>query len=88
MIYLKQKKCASLLKKSIIKMYSSAPESNCMDMAKQNGVIKAIRNQIKISEEGKKSSGNNNIINPKNPNIIPKIPINERRSILNSIPRR
>lgn len=50
MIYLKQKKCASLLKKSIIKMYSSAPESNCMDMAKQkikNEVITTVKGELK-----------------------------------------
>ena len=48
--YVKQKKCSSLLKKSIIKMYSSAPESNCMDMAKQkikNKVIATVKGELK-----------------------------------------
>ena len=48
--YVKQKKCSSLLKKSIIKMYSSAPESNCMDMAKQkikDKVIATFKGELK-----------------------------------------
>lgn len=48
--YVKQKKCSSLLKKSIIKMYSSAPESNCMDMVKRkikNKVIATVKGELK-----------------------------------------
>jgi len=48
--YVKQKKCASLLNKSIVNMYSSAPESNCMDMAKQkikDKVIATFKGELK-----------------------------------------
>ena len=48
--YAKQKKCASLLNKSIVKMYSFAPESNCMDMAKRkikNKVIATFKGELK-----------------------------------------
>ena len=48
--YAKQKKCASLLNKYIVKMYPFAPESNCMDMAKQkikDKVIATFKGELK-----------------------------------------
>ena len=46
----KQKQCASLLKNSLIKMYSSAPQANCMDIVKQKikkKVIATVKAEMK-----------------------------------------
>ena len=49
-LYSQQKQCASLLKSSLIKMYFSAPQANCMDIAKQKikkKVIATVKAEVK-----------------------------------------
>jgi hypothetical protein len=48
--YSQQKQCASLLKSSLMKLYSSAPQANCIDIAKQKikkKVIATVKAEIK-----------------------------------------
>ena len=48
--YSQQKQCASLLKSSLMKLYSSAPQANCMDIAKQKikkKVIATVKAEMK-----------------------------------------
>ena len=56
-------------------------------IAKQIGVTKAKLNHGIISEDGKDSSGKNNISKPIKPSIIPKIPKREILSIPISTPK-